>query len=236
MRVHQILASLLAGSSIIAPAFAEPVAARCKVERTINLGDSNLKAMLQPENRRANPSYDEIFVYDTATGRLCWADGSVRCVKTSDNTVETDGGIKATLSREGANMSGILNLRSDGRWVHQEGLIQTLGGKGDCIFGPPTDHQVALLTRNPDKDRDVLCAARLTVEAEILHAQGDSQLVQSILAWAQSLLDFTNNRGYNHEARSAAIKAEKASYAARDDAARAADLAICEARIAELRR
>lgn len=234
MRVHQILACLLAGGSIVAPAFAEPVAARCKIERTVNLGDTNLKPALQPENQRANPLYDEIFVYDAATRRLCWADDSVRCARTSDDTVEVDGEIKATLSQEGSNTSSVLSLRPDGRWAHQEGLIQTLGGKGDCTFGPPTDHQVALLTRNPDKDRDVLCAARLAVEAEILQAQGQSQLVQSILAWAQSLLDSSNNRGYNRDARSAAIKAERASYAARDDAARAADFAVCEARIAEL--
>jgi hypothetical protein len=61
------------------------------------------------------------------------------------------------------------------------------GGSGDCTLGWSTDHQTALLGHNQEKDRDVLCAARLVVEADILHAQGQSQHVQSILAWAQSL-------------------------------------------------
>jgi hypothetical protein len=232
MKLRQILACLLLGAPLVAPALAEPVAARCKIERTVNLGDPSMKATMQSENQRANPAYDWVFVYDTATGHICQGD-SGHCARSADNTTETDGEIIATLKEAGADTQGKLSIRPDGRWTYQQRMVLTQGGKGDCTLGPPTDHQIALLTRNPAKDRDVLCAARLAVEADILHAQGQSQHVQSILAWAQTLLDSTSNRGYDREARSAVIKAERARYAARDDALRRADFAICQARIAE---
>lgn len=231
MRIYKIVAFLLAGAPMIAPALAEPVTARCKIERVIDLGDASSKATLRSEIQRAD-AYDWVFVYDAATSNLCQV-ASELCVMTSENVTETDG-IKATLTREGPDARGVLLLKPDGSWIYQEGLIQTKGGSGDCTFSPPSDLHVALLTSNPELDRDVLCAARLAVEANILLAQGQSQHVQSILAWAQSLLDRTNNRGYSREARSAAIQTERASYAARDDAARAGDIKVCQARVAEL--
>jgi hypothetical protein len=175
-----------AGGPLIAPALAEPVAARCRIERTVNPGDLSVKATLQSESQRANTACDWVFSYDTATGRMCES-GSGYCVKSADNTTETGGEISATLKEAGADTQGKLSIRTDGHWTYQQRMFLRHGGSGDCTLGWSTDHQTALLGHHQEKDRDVLCAARLVVEADILHAQGQSQHVQSILAWAQSL-------------------------------------------------
>jgi hypothetical protein len=175
-----------AGWSLIASALAEPVAARCRIERTVNLGDPSVKAALQSESQRANPACDWLHLYDTASGRMCES-GSGHCVTSADNTTETGGEISATLKEAGADTQVKLSIRPDGRWTCQQRMFLTQGGKGDCTLGWSTDHQTAHLGHNREKDRDVLCASRLAVEADILHAQGQSQHVQSIPAWAQSL-------------------------------------------------
>lgn len=235
MRAGQTGACLLFGALIAGPALAEPVAAHCKVERTIDLGADPQTSDRRTDAQRSNPSNDWTFVYDDATGRLCQA-GLELCAKRATDAAATGGEVRATPQIEGADKKGVLILRPDGSWAYQQDLVQTLGGKGDCTFKPPTDHQVALLTLNPAKDRDVLCAARLAVEAEILNAQGQTQAAQSAMAWANALLERTNNRGYERSERTAAVTGERSSYAARESAARAADFATCNARIAEIGR
>lgn len=113
--------------------------------------------------------------------------GSGYCVKPADNTTETGGEISAMMNEAGADTQGRLSIRPDGRWTCQQRMFLTQGGRGDWALGPSTDHQIAHLGHNREKDRDVLSAACLAVEADILHAQGHSQHVQSIPAWAQSL-------------------------------------------------
>lgn len=221
-----------------APAgYAEPVLARCKVERTIDLSVSPQKVERRSESLRANVLFDWLFVYDlTGSARLCQLGDEV-CNRSAEGIIEEGGRILASTADWPTGATGSVSIYpSTGRWIFQQGLFQTMGGKGDCTFGEPTEHQVALLTLNPARDRDVLCAARLAVEAEILNAQDQYQPAQAALRWAQSLLDRTVNRGYDRTARDAAIMAERTAYAARDDAGRKADFALCQTRMMELQR
>lgn len=231
-------AGLLAAVALAVPAaHAEPVLARCKVERMVDLSVSPQKSEKRSDVLRADPRFDWLFVFDTAGSRRLCNLGEELCSRRAEAITIDGDEVRASTLDWPDGPSGVLSINTrSGRWIFQQGLSQTVGGQGDCAFSAPTEHQVALLTLNPARDRDVLCAARLVVEAEILNSQGQAQPAQAVLGWAQTLLDRTVNRGYDRAARDAAVKAERAAYAARDDAGRKADFAPCQTRMEELQR
>ena len=240
-----IILAMVSGS-----AGAETFQARCKIDRTIDMSVSPQKVEQQPESIRARPEFDWVFAYDLELGRLCQVASEGICLMTSDDlTASAAGDIKGTTTAFSSGEIGNLTLSpSRGNWVFQSKLKQTLGKAGDCTVTPADRQQVALLFRDPTQDIDLLCAGRLSTEAQILQSLGRHPTggetykaeklsqAQNTMAIAVSLLDRTGNRGYGRDESLLAAQTESQAYAQRSDAERQRDFAECEAHLQQLSR
>ena len=231
-------------------AAAETLQARCKVDRTIDLGTSPNKVERRSEEIRSRPEHDWVFVYDLALGRLCQVTPEDICMLTSETlTANAAGDLKGATTAFSSGETGNLTLSpSRGNWIYQSKLKQTLGKAGDCTVSPADRQQEALLFRDPARDIDLLCAGRLNVEAQILQSLGNDPTggeqyradtlaqAQTIMAVAVALLDRTGNRGYTRDASLLAAQMESEAYAQRSEAERRSGFLECEARLQALNR
>ena len=248
MRRQRVSCWLVMLAMISGSAGAETLQARCKVDRTIDMNVSPQKVEPQPDSIRGRPESDWVFAYDLELGRLCQVAVEGICLMTSEDvTASAAGDIKATTTDFSSGEIGNLILSpSRGNWAFQSKLKQTLGKAGDCTVTPADRQQVALLFRDPARDIDLLCAGRLSTEAQILQSLGRGPTggeayraeklsqAQNIMAIAVSLLDHTGNRGYGRDESVLAAQTESQAYAQRSDVERQRDFAECEARLQEL--
>ncbi|MBA3068659.1 MAG: hypothetical protein FP825_09270 [Hyphomonas sp.] len=240
------IAQSLAGHA----ATAETLQARCKVAKTTDMSVSPQKVETTSDYVRSRPDFDWVFVYDLDLGRLCQVANEGICALISEDVKADDAGklTGSTAAFSSGERGNLILSPQRGNWVFQTGLKQTMGGAGDCSLSPATPQQVALLFRDPARDIDLLCAGRLSVEAQILQSLGNDQTggemyraeklsqAQNIMAVAVSLLDRTGNRGYGRDESVLAAQMESEAYARRSEAERRNGFLECEARLQELNR
>jgi len=231
------------------PAMADTIQARCKVDRTVDLKVQPNKIERRSESLRANGDFDWVFAYDLELGRLCKVDAGI-CMMTSEDFAKApNGDLKGSTTEFSSERIGNLILSpSSGRWIYQSDLVQTTGKAGDCAFSAADMQQVALVSRDPTRDFDVLCAGRLNAEAKILEAiskdpsGGDLYRAdklseaRTVMGLANAFLDRTNNRGYDRDKSNIAALEEAQSYVQRTQSQRREDFSLCEARLTALNR
>jgi hypothetical protein len=250
MWLRIITLSLLAPAWLIGPAVADTIQARCKVDRTVDLKVQPNKIDKRSESLRANAGMDWVFAYDLTLGRLCNVGTADICMMTSDDfAADPNGDLKGSTTDFSSGRRGNLILTpSSGRWIYQSDGVQTSGKASDCTFAPADTQQIALVSRDPTRDIDVLCAGRLNAEALILEAISKDPSggaiyradklseAQNVMGLANALLDRTNNRGYGRDASQLAALEEAQAYVKRAQSQRGEDISICEAHLSALKR